>query len=104
MRSNILGEHAEILNEYQMATEVLTLNEFAERLKVCPNTVRNWMATRKLIEGSHYFRAGRQYRFPWSNSYILQLMSDWKSELPEKPKLVRRPGRQNIINIKYCLK
>lgn len=45
--------------------ELLTVDEFAERLKVSRTTVFGWLKNGDLRDGADYFRRGRILRFPW---------------------------------------
>jgi len=45
--------------------ELLTVAEFAERLKVSRTTVFSWLKGGELREGVHYLRLGRILRFLW---------------------------------------
>lgn len=47
------------------APEVLTVEQFAERLQVSRTTVFGWLKTGAIKEGVHYFRLGRILRFRW---------------------------------------
>lgn len=46
-------------------SELLTVEQFAERLQVSRTTVFNWLKNGKLREGVHYFRIDRTLRFRW---------------------------------------
>jgi len=70
-------------DNYQM----LNLKNFARLMDVCPNTVRNWMATGKLRADRHYLRCGRIIRFPWSDETMARLMTEWAREAPPRPKM-----------------
>ncbi|ACH40070.1 helix-turn-helix DNA-binding protein, putative [Citrifermentans bemidjiense Bem] len=45
--------------------ELLTVEEFAKRMKVSRTTVFGWLKSGVLSEGVHYFRIGRILRFCW---------------------------------------
>lgn len=66
---------------------MLGIGEFAIRMGVCSNTVRNWIADGKLIEGIHYLHHGRIYRFPWSREFVDRLMQSLVTNPPPT-----RPG------------
>ena len=46
-------------------SEILTVEQFAERMQVSRTTVFNWIKTGSLKEGVHYFRRGRILRLCW---------------------------------------
>ena len=54
--------------------EVLTPEEFAERLKIGRSTLFEWLRKGVLIPGKHYFRVGRVLRFIWSDELIISLL------------------------------
>jgi len=45
--------------------ELLTVEQFAERLQVSRTTVFGWLKNGALREEIHYFRLGRVLRFYW---------------------------------------
>ena len=46
-------------------SELLTVEQFAQRLQVSRTTVFGWMKKGKLREGVDYFRIARTLRFRW---------------------------------------
>ena len=46
-------------------SDLLTVEEFADKLKVSRSTVFGWLKIGLLQEGKHYFRIGRIIRFVW---------------------------------------
>lgn len=77
--------------------EMVDLAGFACRMGVCPNTVRSWIATGKLLEGVHYLRSGRVIRFPWGPELVDKLMCDWHpSPQPPRPRLKSRRGNRGL--------
>ena len=46
-------------------SEIVTVEEFAERMKVSRTTVFAWIKTGSLKEGVHYIRLGRILRLCW---------------------------------------
>ncbi len=46
-------------------SELLTVEQFAQRLQVSRTTVFKWLKEDKLQEGVHYFRIDRTLRFYW---------------------------------------
>lgn len=58
-----------------MAThELLTPEEFSERLKIGRSTLFEWLGKGILIPGKHYFKIGRVLRFIWSDELIQSLL------------------------------
>ena len=51
--------------------ELLTVEEFAAKLKVSRTTVFTWLKTGHLTEGKHYFKIGRIIRFVWDAGSFL---------------------------------
>ena len=54
--------------------EVLTAEEFAERLKIGRSSLFEWLRKGVLIPGKHYFKVGRVLRFVWSEAIITDLL------------------------------
>jgi hypothetical protein len=80
--------------------EVLKLKEFACRIVACDNTVRNWIKNGILKEGEDFFRAGRDYRFPWSREHLERLMKRLAPVPPlKRPRMVTT--RQNRTRLKF---
>lgn len=80
--------------------EMIGLIEFAKRMSVCPNTVRNWISEDKIVRGVHYFKSGHIYRFPWSSQFVMKLMVHMTpAELSERPKM--RSHKSDRGRIKY---
>ncbi|MBT0654776.1 helix-turn-helix domain-containing protein [Geomobilimonas luticola] len=49
------------------SSDVLTVEQFAERLQVSRTTVFAWLKSGAILEGVHYFRLGRILRFRWQH-------------------------------------
>ena len=47
------------------SADVLTVEQFAERMQVSRTTVFGWIKTGAIQEGVHYIRLGRILRFRW---------------------------------------
>lgn len=58
-----------------MTQEILTPEEFAQRLKIGRSTLFEWLSKGILIQGKHYFRVGRILRFAWSQELVADLLS-----------------------------
>jgi predicted site-specific integrase-resolvase len=54
--------------------ELLTPEEFAEKLKIGRSTLFEWLSKGILLPGKHYFRVGRVLRFVWSDELIQSLL------------------------------
>lgn len=54
--------------------ELLTPEEFAERLKIGRSTLFDWLGKGILVPGQHYFKVGRVLRFVWCNELIQSLL------------------------------
>lgn len=54
-----------------MATDLLTVEQFAERMQVSRTTVFGWLKGEVLQEGVHYFRIGRILRLCWREGLFL---------------------------------
>jgi hypothetical protein len=69
--------------------QMLSLEKFARSMAVCPNTVRNWIKSGRLLEGKHFYHIGHIYRFPWGADFVKELMSSLAPppSPPARPKL-----------------
>ncbi|MDK9717177.1 MAG: helix-turn-helix domain-containing protein [Trichlorobacter sp.] len=54
--------------------ELLTPEEFAERLKIGRSTLFDWLGKGILVPGQHYFKIGRVLRFVWSDELVQCLL------------------------------
>lgn len=84
--------------------EVLTVEQFAERLKVSRATLFNWMQRNILVAGRHYLKQGRVLRFLWSTELIMELVASSeapKERRPVTPVLPRSQKQSNPINWEY---
>lgn len=57
-----------------MAHEILTPEEFAERLKIGRSTLFDWMNKGILVPGRHFMKVGRILRFVWSDDIVASLL------------------------------
>ena len=78
--------------------ELLTVEEFAQRLRVGRSTVFLWIASKKMIQGIHYFKIVKTVRIPWCMELLASLSVE--SEETEPPP-VRSGKNQRIINLDY---
>jgi len=86
--------------------DILTVEQFAERVHVSRATVFAWMQRGLLVAGRHYFKFGRVIRFPWSAELIanlLQASTGQESQpIPVQVKVKPvRQGKRNSINWDY---
>ncbi len=89
--------------------ELLTVEQFAERLQVSRTTVFEWLKTGNLEQGKHYFKIGRILRFVWD--VTLFLLDNRRKHsprrkavpLPCRPKDHRRQSipSQPAVNLDY---
>jgi excisionase family DNA binding protein len=80
-------------------SELLTIEEFAKRYRVGRSTVFFWIASKKMIQGIHYFKIGKTVRIPWSME-LLAALSTIEFEKDEAP--ASRSGKNNnMINLDY---
>jgi len=71
--------------------EVLTVEEYAERLKVSRATVFAWMQKGFLTQGRHFFRLGRVLRFVWRVDHFIQpLPEDRLNEGGDTPSVAEK--------------
>ena len=93
-----MGNLADIPN-IDTSFEMLGLVEFASRMSVCPNTIRNWILNGKLTEGVHYLHVGNVYRFPWSTEFVEKLMRSLAPEsAPHRPRMQSRRGNRGRLH------
>lgn len=86
--------------------ELLTVEQFADRLQVSRATVFAWMQKKILIQGRHFLRLGRVLRFPWSEELVSSLLELSARTLPLAPPplspvVVSRKKRPTAINWEY---
>ncbi len=57
-----------------MIMEILTPEEFAERMKIGRSTVFDWKSKGILKSGKHFIQQGRKLLFVWSDDTIISLL------------------------------
>ena len=86
----------------KMETQLLTIEEFAEKMKVARTTIFNWLKSEKLQQGKHYLRIGRVVRFQWPD--VLEHLSEESASvepvLPQPRRVVKRQ-KGVAINLQY---
>lgn len=86
-------------------SELLTLEQFAERLLVSRSTAYTWLAEGRLVAGTHYIRLNRIIRVVWSDALLNHLLS-MSAQEPEVPRIrLKRKGKggrnQCALNFDY---
>lgn len=83
--------------------EMLTVEEFAKRMKVCRTTVFQWIKEGVLVQGEHYIRLGRVIRFPWGPELIQALKKPVVKGKPPAPrrKRLKATTEKSVINFEY---
>jgi len=69
-------------NPLHPASELLTVEQFAERLQVSRATVFAWMQKQILVQGRHFLKFGRVLRFAWSADLVANLLHDSAQLVP----------------------
>ncbi len=88
-------------------SELLTVEQFAQRLQVSRTTVFGWLKNGDLREGVHYLRVGRILRFQWPFLFIGQPSTqndgniEYKSTASVRPQEKRLRGIPPAINLDY---
>lgn len=86
---------APVANDFQM----IGIMEFACRMGVCANTVRNWIEDGRLKPGVHFLRVNRILRFPGDRASMEKIIRDMTPvQAPPRPRLNSR--RRNRVRIK----
>ena len=80
--------------------EILTIEEFAERLRISRSTAYQWVVAGWLVTGRHVLHIGRVVRILWNADLIdyLLSLSDAGLEKQERPRLIRngKGGRNSV--------
>lgn len=95
-----------------MAThELLTPEEFANKLKIGRSTLFEWIGKGILLPGKHYFKIGRVLRFVWSDELIQLLLErtvtiSIEGDILSQPQMVApkksiKPGNNNKTGINW---
>ena len=88
-------------------TDLLTVEQFAEKMQVSRTTVFEWLKNGALQEGKHYFKIGRIIRFVWDATLFLRGRGEKREprkKTPPRPKDKRRnhAPSQPAVNLDYC--
>ena len=84
--------------------ELLTLEEFAEKMKVCLNTVREWINKGVLVEGQHFVKICSVTRFPYPEVLKILCNSALEEKSPRKPGphvALSPPKHRSAIDLNY---
>jgi hypothetical protein len=87
--------------------EILTVEQFAERLQVSRTTVFGWMKSGRLREGIDYIHIGRILRFRWpffpsvEPPPQIEVKAECKPPASVRPPRKRLRGSAAAINIDY---
>ncbi len=86
-----------------MAIDILTPEEFADRLKIGRSTLFDWLRKGILVPGKHYIKVGRILRFIWADDIVATLAEATRQPAtPEKPQLRQKSQpSQPSINWEY---
>lgn len=89
--------------------ELLTVEEFAERMKISRTTVFDWIRKGTLKSGRHFLKIGRVIRFEWGPELVQKLHDDSVEEAGEvksspsrcpQTRKTRRSGNRRVaINL-----
>lgn len=86
-------------------SELLTLEQFAERLLISRSTAYTWLAEGRLVAGTHYIRLNRVIRVIWGDALVNHLLS-MSAQEPGVPHVrLKRKGtggrNQCALNLDY---
>lgn len=88
-------------------SELLTVEQFAQRFQVSRTTVFGWLKNGRLREGVHYFRIDRILRFRWPFFFNAEpppqtdVNLEYKSTASVRPPEKRLRGIPPAINLDY---
>lgn len=84
-----------------MVQEILTREEFAQRIKIGRSTLFEWIRKGVLVDGLHYVKIGRIVRFNW----IEDILSTLKTTQIQKQILTKtsknKDSKKSKINWEY---
>lgn len=88
--------------------ELLTVEQFAQRMQVSRTTIFYWLKNGELTEGVHYFRLGRIIRFRWNESLFFNSKPLKKMATDKAKELIRPKGKissavpsRQAVNLDY---
>lgn len=65
--------------------EILSIEQFAERMQISRTTVFDWIKKGILKTGRHYIKIGRVIRFEWGQDLLDKLREDSESSVDPVP-------------------
>jgi predicted DNA-binding transcriptional regulator AlpA len=82
--------------------DVLTVEQFADKLQVSRATVFAWIQKNILKQGQHFFKIGRVVRFVWNADAIRELLQvSPPVAVVSSPPLLATKRKANRINWDY---
>lgn len=81
--------------------DVLTVEQFADKLQVSRATVFAWIQKSILKQGLHFFKIGRVLRFVWNAEAIRELLQASPPVAGTPPPLLAPKRRATTINWDY---
>lgn len=97
----ILVQNAERMREMEEPAskygpvELLTVEEFAERMKISRTTVFDWIRKGTLKIGQHYIKIGRVVRFEWGPE-LIQKLREIGAEVQDEQKSKALPRQAGL--------
>ncbi|HEY4744946.1 MAG TPA: hypothetical protein VIH45_09835 [Desulfuromonadaceae bacterium] len=83
-----------------MSDELLTVKEFAKRLKVGRSTVFEWQRAGVFLPGRHFIKMKRVLRFIWSDEIVVAL-SDATTKPPQPATRRRTPSTAKAAGVNW---
>ncbi|MDD2542483.1 MAG: helix-turn-helix domain-containing protein [Desulfuromonadaceae bacterium] len=85
--------------ENNFLVEMLTIEQFAERMLVSRTTLYDWIKSGHLLPGRHFIKIGNTIRFVWGSDLFQKLLEDsTNSEVTEKSQPTETPTEvQNTL-------
>jgi hypothetical protein len=91
-------------------SELVTIEEFAQRLSISRTTLFEWLKTGILEQGKHYIKVGRILRLYWDESLLLSIGLNRQEQRQKRQKQLRKPNAikqvhssDPAINFDYAL-
>lgn len=93
------------MNQPETASELLTVDEYAQLLKVSRTTVFSWLKTGEIQEGVHFIRIGRVLRFRLRLELLFSKKKSTSTKRPPKKRPTspgrKTPSSESAINLDY---
>lgn len=84
-----------------MAQEILTPEEFAQRLKIGRSTLFEWIRNGVLVPGRHFVKIGRVLRFSWNDDVLFTLETEKETSKEQTKTPKKNRCQQSNINWNY---